>query len=495
MSEKATQAGPAMVPNPELLQILKVIESEPSLGSRVQTLSPGDVLLNESDSRQRLWLILDGTLRLIKTNNAGERLRLDELGPGEIVGILSYYTQEKSFFGVEASSVSRVFSVSWEAFDRLKDEQPTLYKLMERRIRESFTRRYRRLVHLHLEMDRLNEALRHERSELQTTVQELERTRERLVHREKLAVLGSVLPGIAHELNNPTASLSRNADYLETILKATFVSDTSDRAIERYWEAGAEAPLVETRRQREQMDRIEKTRPGTPRPLQRRLAAIPEALLAELLAQAPDDKALVQRLHSFEAGRFLHTLRSSAHRISRLVHSLKRYARSTNDATEAVDLSVGLRDTLLILSSRLREIEIRYTPEPAPPVRANEDELNQIWTNLLTNAADAVGEGGNITVTLNPAPGTGQKSEQAGVLVEIADDGPGVPVELRQKIFEPNYTTKGRGGNFGLGLGLGIARTIIERYGGTIAVDANEPCGARFRVWIPCEDSAVDPPA
>ncbi len=469
----------------DLSQILGFIEAEPSLSQRIESLEAGESLLHEADSRKRLWLILQGTLRLNKTNAAGERLRLDELGPGEIVGILSYYTREKSFFGVEASTDSRIFSISWDSFDRLHTDHPHLHKLMEKRVRESFTRRYRRLVHLHLEMDRLNEALKHERSELRTTVEELEKTRERLVHREKLAVLGSVLPGIAHELNNPTASISRNADYLESILKATFVDASAGDAIERFWQAGVKAPLVGTTQQREQMSKIAEVDPATPRPLQRRLAVLPPELLENLLKTIKNETTVIRCLHSFEAGRFLHTLRSSAHRIERLVHSLKRYARTHNEAAAEVDLAVGLRDTLLILGSRLREIEVRYEPGRVPSVRANEDELNQIWTNLLTNAADAVGDDGVIEITLSTEARKTLSETKAGVLVEIADNGPGVAEALREKIFEPNYTTKGRGGNFGLGLGLGIARTIIERYGGTIHVEGNHPRGARFVVWLP----------
>lgn len=467
-----------------LEEIRGLIDSDDDLRDRVRNLARGERLLDEAYVNKSLWLILEGVVRLTKFDaEKGGVMRFDAVGPGELIGILTYFTGESSFFGAEAEEDTRVFSLPWSEFAELPAKQPRLHALIEQCIRDSFSRRYRRLVELHMDKQRLTESLERERAELQQTVHALEQAHDRLRSQEKLALLGSVLPGIAHELNNPAAALVRTADYLNPVLQETF-AELDERAESLpFWQAGVQAPIIDSREQRQRMLQLEKRLPGVSRALLRRMTAMPAELIDKLLEDFSESR-LQSALRAFEAGRLLHTLSTAGRRIARLVDSLKRYARSGEAAESAVDLAVNLRDTLLILSSRLRNTTVNLDLANTAKVRGNEDEFNQIWTNLICNAVDAMDGAGELTVATREAEAL---DGRAGVEVVIADCGPGIKPELREKIFEPNYTTKGRGGDFGLGLGLHIARTIVEEYGGTIRCENNKPKGTCFYVWLPKE--------
>jgi signal transduction histidine kinase len=141
-------------------------------------------------------------------------------------------------------------------------------------------------------------------------------------------------------------------------------------------------------------------------------------------------------------------------------------------AHEAIELSrprIGAKE-------RAREIGIVASRGAPPPVRARGSELMAALLNLLVNAVDAMEDGGTITV------GTGAVETRAWV--QVADDGPGIPLDMQQRIFEPFFTTKG---NAGTGLGLAMVYACVQRYGGSLDLESAPGCGTRFTLWFPCE--------
>jgi signal transduction histidine kinase len=164
--------------------------------------------------------------------------------------------------------------------------------------------------------------------------------------------------------------------------------------------------------------------------------------------------------------------------MSQLVGAVKSYAYMDRGELVEVDLHEGLETTLVVLGHRLKHTEIdvvRDYDRSLPRVMVYGSELNQVWTNLLANAIDALGERGTITV----------RSCRDGdcAVVQIEDDGPGIPEELRERVFDPFFTTKDVGQ--GTGLGLQTAQRIVhDRHGGTLAVES-APGHTVFRVWLP----------
>jgi signal transduction histidine kinase len=164
--------------------------------------------------------------------------------------------------------------------------------------------------------------------------------------------------------------------------------------------------------------------------------------------------------------------------MSDLVAAVKSYAYMDRGAVVEVDVHEGLETTLTVLGHKLKHTSIEVVRDydrTLPKLTVHGPELNQVWTNLLDNAIDALGERGTITLRTRP--------DGSCALVEITDDGPGVPPEIAERIFDPFFTTKDVGQ--GTGLGLDTARRIItDRHDGSIAVEST-PGATTFRVRLP----------
>jgi signal transduction histidine kinase len=185
------------------------------------------------------------------------------------------------------------------------------------------------------------------------------------------------------------------------------------------------------------------------------------------------------------------TIEESIGRVSDLVKAVKSYAYEGKGQKQSVDINESIHATLVILAHKLREKQIALKKDFAPGLPALQCEcsgLNQIWTNILDNAIDAVPQGGHIRLHTwedeAPAPAKSANPIRHYLCISIADDGPGIPLESQPHIFDPFYTTKAVG--VGTGLGLGIVQRIVEQYGGTVTF-SSEPGNTEFRIRLPRE--------
>jgi signal transduction histidine kinase len=174
----------------------------------------------------------------------------------------------------------------------------------------------------------------------------------------------------------------------------------------------------------------------------------------------------------------LDELGAGAERLSEIVGAIKAYTYLDQAPVQDVDIHAGLENTLVILRHKLKQgvSVVRAFAPDVPRVEAYGSELNQVWTNLIDNAIDAMGGQGQLTLR------TALQDNQ--VVVEIADNGPGIPPAILPRIFEPFFTTKPPGA--GTGLGLHIAHSIIARHHGQMQV-TSEPGGTRFQVTLPIQ--------
>jgi signal transduction histidine kinase len=174
-------------------------------------------------------------------------------------------------------------------------------------------------------------------------------------------------------------------------------------------------------------------------------------------------------------------LQESAGRMSDLVRAIKTYSYMDRGEIVSVDLREGIDATIKVLGHKLKHtrIEVRKDYDPSVPrLAVHGSELNQVWTNLIDNAVDALGETGTITIST--------RIDGPCVRVDVADDGPGIPEDLRRRVLEPFFTTKEVGS--GTGLGLDTVRRIVEdRHDGSIGFDSG-PDGTTFHVWLPLND-------
>jgi signal transduction histidine kinase len=328
----------------------------------------------------------------------------------------------------------------------------------------------------------------------------MSRVTEREQNSERLTSLGTMAAGLAHELNNPAAAARRAAAQMTEALEAI------NSALASFVEAGVEreeaAQLVALQQQAtaqaasaSALDALDAADAEDELLEQMQAMGVGEPWrLAEPLASAGVDRQWLERvaqlagpavdaaLHwvaaSLTAGRLSAELCESTERMSSLVGAVKSYAYMDRGALVEIDLHEGLETTLTVLSYKLKHTTIalvRDYDRALPKLTVRGSELNQVWTNLLDNAIDALGEQGTITIAT--------RADGDCAVVEIADDGPGIPEDLAGRIFDPFFTTK----DVGQGTGLGLAtarRIVVERHDGSLTLES-KPGHTVFRVRLP----------
>jgi signal transduction histidine kinase len=350
--------------------------------------------------------------------------------------------------------------------------------------------------HFHEMLQRIPELLPRLIGVLADRIREYSRAEQQ---RDKLSALGKLSAGLAHELNNPASAAGRAAESLrEYMRELRRINKTLDEASlsceERLLLASLEDKLVDQLASTPQRDALEQS------DLEEELASwlnrrnIPNASrLASGLVEAGVDCASLERLgakfrgevlsailarvvSSVGAERLTREIEASTGRISELVRAIKEYTYMDQAPEQEVDVHRGIESTLTMLKFRLKHgVQVkREFADNLPRIFARGSELNQVWTNLIDNAIDAMGGKGEITIRTS--------RELDFVLIEIIDSGPGVAAAVKSHIFEPFFTTKGVGE--GTGMGLDTVYRIVRAHRGEISVDS-KPGRTNFQVRLP----------
>ncbi len=454
--------------------------------NQIQTFDAGQVVLAEGSANNGIWFVLEGEVAQEKMG----RLDAAELlvqGVGEVVGLLSLLSSQPAFATIRAKTACRLARLSRENLDQLlSDDSEFLVELL-----------HALLFVLHTRVTALSET----KVALQESYFELKQTQTKLVESEKMATIGVLTAGIAHELNNPSAALARSAEHLKSemlnVLSDVCAGLPTTGSRSRLAHVGLQllkttegsvSPTTTAVRDRSRA--IELSSGLRPQDA-RRLAEI--ELMMGASKDSPSDPAEISNLHRYlSIGRFLNIIQSCSERISRLVIGMKDYAAAESQDFVIVDIRLGIQDTALMLGSRLNlyVFETHDSELQHPNIRAVPAKLNQVWTNLLVNACDATATGGSIVVRVS------NERDEAGaewVVVTVSDSGVGIAPEIAPRIFEPRFTTKtapaaGRTAT-GLGLGLAIVKKIITDHGGTISFRSQVNVGTEFCVRLRSFDS------
>jgi signal transduction histidine kinase len=428
--------------------------------SQELTVKPDDIYIHQGDPADAMYVILEGQLQA-RGELAGDVVTLYTKA-GDVTGVLPYSRMKQFPLTGRAITGGRVLRFPATQFPELVQKMPELAQ---------------RLVGLM--SDRIRETTRLEQQ------------------KDRLAGLGKLSAGLAHELNNPASAAKRATSQLRKLLKQ--IKDASH-------ELGARELTSAHRAEIERLEAalIQQDEPPpnalTVSTLEDELDSMlrshgqndlwqlaanlarkrvkPETLESLFASLGPDTAraALVRISASLEVAGLLNEIESSTSRISDLVRAIKEYTFMDQSPVQNVDVVKSLETTLTIMNHKLKHgvsVERNYQPVPLM-VDSFGSELNQVWTNIIDNAIDAMGGKGNLRIRTFRDDGC--------VVVEIGDSGPGIPPEIQSRIFEPFFTTKRVGE--GTGLGLDTVQRIVKKHRGNVQV-TSQPGDTRFQVFLP----------
>ncbi len=428
--------------------------------SQEMALKAGDVYSRQGTPADAMFVILEGQVQW-RGERGGETFVFD-VEAGDVTGVLPFSRMKQ--FGVNGRAVTDTRALRFPAskFPELVQKMPELTQ---------------RLVGLM--SDRIRETTRLEQQ------------------RDRLASLGKLSAGLAHELNNPASAAKRAASQLRDILKKIKnaslelgrrdLTPAQKSEIERlealFTQQNVVPPDALTISDLEdQIDSLLRSHGQNDLWL---LAAglarrnIKPEVVESLFATLDGDTAraaLVRIAASEEIASLLHQIESSTSRISDLVGAIKEYTHMDQAPVQNVDIVKSVETTLTILNHKLKQgVVVRRDYHPVPLlVNSFGSELNQVWTNIIDNAIDAMHCKGELRVRTYRDDGC--------AVVEIGDNGPGISDEVQPHIFEPFFTTKGVGE--GTGLGLDTVQRIVKKHRGNIEVNSC-PGDTRFQIWLP----------
>jgi signal transduction histidine kinase len=429
--------------------------------SQAMPIKAGQAYARQGDPADAMFVLLEGEFQW-RGEFSGETVSLN-LKAGEVTGTLPFSRMKDYRLTGRALSDGLVLRFPSSQFPQLVQRMPELTT---------------RLVGLM--SDRIREATRFEQQ------------------RDRLAALGKLSAGLAHELNNPASAAKRATGQLRELLKG--IRDASHELGKRNL----------TKEQRAEIERLEASlmqNNDVHPPDALAIADLEDQLDSLLRSHGQDDlwqlaadlarrnfkpeslehlfatfdadtarAALCRISASVEIAGLLHEIESSTSRISDLVKAIKEYTFMDQAPVQNVDVVKTLENTLTILNYKLKKgvsVERDYQKVPLL-VNSFGSELNQVWTNIIDNAIDAMGGKGELRVRTY--------REEDSVVVEIGDNGPGIPPEVEPRIFEPFFTTKGVGE--GTGLGLDTVQRIVRKHHGSIQVHS-KPGDTRFQVRLP----------
>ena len=426
----------------------------------------GETYVRQGEPADWMFVILEGQFQW-RGEFGGETVVFPGK-PGDVTGVLPFSRMKQFAVNGRAVTDGRVLRFPTSQFSELVHRMPELTT---------------RLVGLM--SDRIRETTRIEQQ------------------RDRLASLGKLSAGLAHELNNPASAAKRATSQLRVILKK--IKDASHELGKRDLTPAQKAE-IESLEVSFSVQDVPPPDPLTISDLEDKLDSLlrshgqndlwmlaaglarrniqPEVLesLFSKLDAVTARAALVRIAASVEVASLLHEIESSTARISDLVGAIKQYTYMDQSAVQNVDIVKSLEITLTILNHKLKQGVAVQRDYQRVPLLVNSfgSELNQVWTNIIDNAIDAMHGKGELRVRTY--------REDDCVVVEIADNGPGISPEVQPHIFEPFFTTKAVGE--GTGLGLDTVQRIVKKHRGTIQV-TSKPGDTRFQIWLPLAEASA----
>ncbi len=410
-------------------------------------LEEGMTIMHQGEENERLFLVLSGSFAGYVDNPEGDAIPFFQLQPGMFAGV-------QSFFSRTYISSTTIIAQERSEVAYIEREQQTIANEGNESLLEQF-------------MPVVVADLAYRQQLAHTASVDKAQTLKKLIASEKMASLGQMAAGIAHELNNAVAVLQTNTRWLAEqlpILIPALKGDAKTLFL-RGLNDGRKMSTSEIRKRRKALQ----DRWGLSASICDKIAET--GLSDEDLPNSPEAiAALIDRLGGFwEIGATLNGMQLAADHAAHVAKSVKTLGAHHSTRHPDVDVNDSLREAITLLRSPLRKVTVASELNPVSGITANKGELVQIWVNLIRNACESLQQEKTAAATI----GIRSREEKGAIIVEISDNGPGIPAETLPKIFHPDFTTKVSGLSFGLGLGLSIVQRLVESYQGNVQVESN----------------------
>jgi signal transduction histidine kinase len=443
---------------PQDAQLEAVIDRHFCEPTRTVRLAIGQELLEQGQGNRRLYRVRHGLVRGRLLEDDGTFTDVMRAGPGNLVGVQSFFGSGESSQTITAVEPTELGYIERDM--PIKPGEPSLERLLMPIV--------------------LGELIRRQRKALELAERERE-TREQLDQVERVSALGQLAAGVAHELNNALTVLVRGTSWIAQTVQ--LVVDQNERVLHRAFDAGLVHGRHASAAEARQNAGLLEKQLGIPFADARKLArtGLSHTHLSSF-NRLKDNVDHITRL--WELGATIHDMRLAADQAEHVVQSMRNLGSSRVRDDQPVDVNETINTSLKILRGQLEHVRLSAELGELPTIRANHGKLVQVWTNLVKNGVEAMTARG--TPTDRPEIAIKSWATADHVVVTIDDNGPGIPADVLPKIFEPSFSTKKLGLNFGLGLGLSIVQRVVAECGGDVTAQ-NTAHGARFKVQLPQE--------
>jgi signal transduction histidine kinase/predicted CoA-binding protein len=434
-------------------------------------LSKGDLLFSQGSAGDTAYIVREGEVEILK-HSQGRDVLLAVRKSGEVIGEMSLLHESPRSASVKARTDSTLVSISHDNLDQMINKSPSAARAL-----------------------------------LNTIVARLQSTEVMLRQSEKVAQLGTLTAGVAHELNNPAAAVQRGAEQLQEQLSSLQEAEKSISELNLESSQKDQLQILlsgiqDRARQPSDLDALTRSdlemeveeyleKQGIENPWEFapslvnlgqssvRLSDLTESFTADQLPMV-----LNWMTANFNVYSLLYEVEQGSKQISSIVKALKHYAYLDQAPVQLIDVHEGIDNTLVLLRTKLKggiTVKREYNPD-LPRIQAYGTELNQVWTNIIDNASDALEGKGIITIRT--------RRESQWVVVEIEDNGPGIPKDIQSKVFDPFFTTKEPGKGTGLGLDISY-NIVVQRHRGDLRL-TSRPGRTCFEVWLPINFEEVE---
>lgn len=426
--------------------------------NKIKSLKVGEYLMRQSQKNQRLYLVLEGSVAGYLDAGSGNKQEIFRSKKGMFVGVHSFFSKSDSAYAdliaIENSELAYI-----EYSDYTGDAESKLLEDFVPVIVNELSSRQLFAKDIMLEK---------------------EAAMKKLYLSDKLATLGQMAAGLAHELNNAIGVIDGNTGWIAQELFTYFKESQQSEVFEKFvqgFERGQVLSSNEVRVKKKEIVKKYKLNSSIAKKLAR---ADFSELEIERIYNSDNQLEITNSMHyMWEMGVSLHDINLATKHAVHVLKSIKQLSVSDQERHET-DINATIKEALTLLKNTVREVNIETNLQEIPSIFASNGELVQIWVNIIKNGCESMLN----AKTSNPKMTIETGKDPGFVWISIKNIGPEISDNLKKKIFQPNFTTKKGGLSFGLGLGLSIVQRLVDSYNGRIEVES-EKGNTAFLICLP----------